>query len=361
MKKTLFLVALVAILVFAFAASAFAAKDSSVEYIGNDGNYIYIEWSSLAGWGDNPPASSPHGNYATATAKCQVCHAVHQASPAGDTLLKMAADEACFTCHVDNDLTGKVVYGGDADIAAALGDDHHTTGGNCGLCHASVHGGNAIQDVASLAGGMLLETFGPRDMNPLSVWDAIDGHSDAEVVTGYTRNEIETSATIRPATFGLFCTGCHDGSYWSVSGGSASTNGLVVGHRVMAEATDAYVPPAGSTASYTGKIAWAAVDECTSCHDGDNGFGATGFPHFTPYQSRFMKQADYAGGTYTNYVGYSADVDSGVLAFGAFEDVSYWSDEDGPGAGSHLYASVQDGTCIKCHRGAGSTGVGFGY
>ena len=369
MKKTLLVVALATIIVFAFASTALASKGTTVQNVGNGpgtdsmADAVYISWSTLSSWGANPPASSPHGNYATATAKCQVCHAVHQAAPAGDTLLKMQASQACYTCHVDIDLTGKVVYGGDRDIAAASGDDHHVTGTNCYYCHASVHGSNAITDVASLTGAMLATNQNSTVMRPLVTWDTLDaGARDAEAVTGLTRNELETSETVKPAAVGLFCTGCHSGSYWTVNGDSASLDGNKTGHRVQAAANDDWNVGQwiSSSSKVTGKVAWAPADDCYSCHDGDNGFGDTGFPHFTPYQSRFMKQGAYFGSTETtatsNYVGYSAD--RGIDAFSAFKGTG---DTAGSTTNSHRYYSVQDGTCIKCHKGAADTGVGFSY
>ncbi len=49
----------------------------------------------------SPPTRQPRhrmANYATSTVKCAVCHSVHAASPAGDTLLKVDASDACAYC-----------------------------------------------------------------------------------------------------------------------------------------------------------------------------------------------------------------------------------------------------------------------
>ncbi|MHB9003613.1 MAG: hypothetical protein ACYC6C_06055, partial [Coriobacteriia bacterium] len=54
-------------------------------------------------WADAPqPAngSSPHGGYTTATTKCKVCHAVHEAQMGGEVLLRSTIADACNYCHV---------------------------------------------------------------------------------------------------------------------------------------------------------------------------------------------------------------------------------------------------------------------
>lgn len=386
MRRTALVVALAAIFVFAFAASAFAAKGSSVPS-GNRGNVVtgtaavYIPWSSVATWGANPPATSPHGGYATTTAKCQVCHAVHYAAPQGDTLLRMKASDACVYCHVSTDfgIPGKLVYGGSVTIATSSGDDHHTIGTSCYICHASVHGSNAINDVPSLMGLLLrnddASATAGYNFNPRTIAARIDSYNATDAVTGYTATEYGTlsGAAVRSAAIGVFCSGCHEGSYSNAKPGTARVGasyfrgttatgalrgdnvGRYTGHRVGAHVTATTnwnSTGAISTGLQTiGQIAWADATRCTSCHDADNGFGTgPGFPHYTPNRSRFMNQAAYAGAAVstTQTVGWSADPAGIRVAPSA--------------TNSHLYYSTQDGTCIKCHIGSGgNSGVGKTY
>ncbi len=86
MKKTLFVAALAAVLVFAFAATAFAYGPIwSGTLSPYNANYPgYLQWDSNLG--GNAGAPSPHGNYATTTNKCAVCHAVHRAQAGGQVL-----------------------------------------------------------------------------------------------------------------------------------------------------------------------------------------------------------------------------------------------------------------------------------
>ncbi len=384
MKRTVLVVALAAILVFAFAASAFAAKGSSVPSA-NRGNVVtgtaavFIPWSSVATWGANPPSTSPHGGYATSTVKCQVCHAVHYAAPAGDTLLRMRASDACMYCHVSTDFAvpGAVVYGGSTTIAASAGDDHHTIGTSCNICHASVHGSNAIADVPSLMGLLLRNddasaTVG-YNFNPRTIAAAIDSRNATTAVTGYTATEYGTltGADVRSAAIGVFCSGCHEGSYSNAKPGTAGVGasyyrgatatgalrgdniGRYTGHRVgvgVTATTNWNSTGAISTGSRTiGQIAWADATRCVSCHDADSGFGSAGFPHYTPNRSRFMNQAAFAGAAIASpTVGWSADPSLSRPAPSS--------------TNSHLYYSTQDGTCIKCHIGsAGNSGVGKTY
>jgi len=206
-KKTLLVVALAAILLFAVADSAFAVNQSNQQRLGArvpvvmtpgtpptyvsggegtlvngnmTGTLTYEDWQpGLLGNAQTDPTlpnyagNSPHGNYTTTTVKCVVCHAVHYAAPGGtpvagnaqtaDTLLRMRADQACAFCHATAGyaVNGRPVYNGlgpsVVTAAATTGNNNigHTTGANCSVCHTSVHGANADTSVASLNGYLL--------------------------------------------------------------------------------------------------------------------------------------------------------------------------------------------------------------
>ena len=110
MKKTLFVMALAAVIVFAFAVPAFAVGPFYTSAAGNTnggGAFVnYLSWT----WASNNAGESgtPHGNYTTTSNKCAVCHAVHRADPAGLVLTPITggADsrlgsytEGCGFCH----------------------------------------------------------------------------------------------------------------------------------------------------------------------------------------------------------------------------------------------------------------------
>lgn len=397
MKKTLLVAALAVALVFAFGGTAFA-KNNVMMFDGSKvvGSTIttgavsvevppvYNNWTEglapeynkgalvdLVPMGlENVAAnssSSPHGGYTTATIKCAACHAVHGASTLGysyedaggatvtktpDTLLKMAANDSCAFCHVTNPISSKVVYGGSLAIVNGTGDDHHSPGASCSTCHASVHGANAIKNVPAVDGLLLKNLTGSyKNLNTMiTTYNDGSGFTAAEYLDG-------TVATgERSAAVGLFCAGCHSGSYQNATANTTNGTGTMTGHRVMATVQATYTPPSGSTAAaLTVPAAFAPATDCKSCHDGDNGFGEAGFPHFTPGAARFLKSGSYAGALDIAAVGVSATADDGTFgvvagavdADATLEDVAQYS--------------LQDGVCLKCHRGSAATGVGLTF
>lgn len=106
-----------------------------------------------------PPAdgSGPHGNYTTTTAKCGVCHDVHNA-PAGGVLLLRGAtvSAACLTCHDGTQSgigpydtieahSGVVAAEHSVDVTNVIPGGSSPLSGNlaCSDCH-SVHGSNTV-------------------------------------------------------------------------------------------------------------------------------------------------------------------------------------------------------------------------
>lgn len=390
MKRALLIVALATVLVFAFASSALA-KNAIVQRAGATSTALpvatYSDWTRsnpASPWAigeltGNAGSTSPHGNYATTTVKCAVCHAVHAASPAGDTLLKVQANQACYYCHVSSDMgvPGKVVYGGNVAIAAAggAGQDAHTTGTNCGTCHASVHGANAIKNVDAFKGLLLKASDGTgattRILNPATNAATIDAGSGVAGATGFlpaAYTDGSVAAGEHYASIGLFCQGCHSGSYQNVD--SATTTGGVggamsygayattqkTGHRVMASVSDNWNAgnSVSSSTKVTGKVAYAAADNCVSCHDAENGLdGDYGFPHFSPGAARFLNIAAYAGAP-------AEPAGVSVSASAAVTTITPTSPSAIPEAGGEF--TLRDGVCLKCHRGNDtSSGVGLDF
>ena len=212
-KKTLLVVALATVFVFAVAGSAFAGVNHSGQLrlgakvpagesakVGGvttpgAGTNTYYDWDqTLLGNAVVPDGGhSPHGNYTTTTVKCVVCHAVHYAAPGGapvlnaggtdtqsaDTLLRNRADAACIYCHATagQAVNGTPVYNGDtADLLAGhTGQDYdtgHNIGNGCHYCHSSVHGAYADTSIPAFA-GYLLNMPGGTNLNPpspLTMW-----------------------------------------------------------------------------------------------------------------------------------------------------------------------------------------------
>lgn len=402
MKKTLLVAALAVALVFAFGSSAFAknnvmmfdgskAVGSTVTNAAGSTEVppVYNNWTEATAlrqsYGQpaeapilglenitaNAGDSSPHGGYTTATVKCAACHAVHAASTLSysykaadgttvtktpDTLLKMAANDSCAFCHVTNPINSKVVYGGSLAIVSGGGDDHHSPGASCSTCHASVHGANAIKGVEAVE-GLLLKSL-PNVVNKTQGLDTmIDTYNTGSGFTAAEYRDGTIAAGERSAAVGLFCAGCHSGSYQNVTANSKNGTGTMTGHRVMAEARSAYNgTDIGSTAAtLTVAAAFAPATDCKSCHDADNGFGEAGFPHFTPGAARFLNSGSYTGSLDTTAVGVSATADDGT-----FGVVVGGVDADATMENVAQY-SLQDGVCLKCHRGSTTTGVGLTF
>jgi cytochrome c553 len=213
-KKTLIVAAFAAVLVFAFAATAFAYGPI---YSGgyNAAAPGYLSWSYVEAQ-TGTLDGSPHGNYTTTSSKCAVCHAVHRADPAGVVLTAwggvgsatpafsatMAPYESCFFCHGNGaTFTDKTV---EFYVTTTGVLSPHTT---CGRCHtASPHGADG-SDYPILA-SKLINDHADYQLD----YDLVDG-------AGAPRNGLD------PAMFdlsdgalydqgmtlatGYLCVGCH--------------------------------------------------------------------------------------------------------------------------------------------------------
>jgi hypothetical protein len=391
-KKTLLVVALAAILLFAVAGSAFAINHSGQQRLGaraaadassptsativGGGTDTYMNWSQTGYGAGNVGSNSPHGNYTTTTVKCVVCHAVHYAAPGGapvgsgqtaDTLLRMKASDACVFCHATTGeaVNGTPVYdglGGAITPVGATGGSTttgHIIGNDCSECHTNVHGANADHSVASLDGFLLklmpttnVQNTGANSANMLDAITAIDhnavnqGFAPGAALAGTIGDYASTSNdTLREQAVGVFCAQCHNGAYATGAAGAATNilgSGSVAysGHRIAAAATTNWnADGSKSSGLFSGTVAYAAADNCKSCHDAKDTFGNGAFPHSWGGSKMWLLSAADAGDTKT-----ALPMGGGVNAYNA----------NSP--------QLSDGVCLKCHVAAGGTeGVGITF
>jgi len=416
-KKTLFVMVVAAVLVFAVAGSAFAIDRSGQDRQGAtsaaagapDANNIpqytgeaaivdgvsvpgagaltYEDWDSTRA-GNATNGNSPHGNYATTTVKCVVCHAVHYAAPgdgpvdavgsqSADTLLRVKAEDACIYCHATAGVAvnGRPVYNGLGDIITGAGatggltNTGHVVGDNCSVCHSSVHGTGADDSVASLQGFLLRElsvtdmqgdAMGIDTANMIEAIEAIDnlaqneGFAAGAALAGTVGDYASTnSPVLREQAVGVFCAECHDGAYATGTAGAATSvlGDKVSGHRIAAaDTTDWNADGSKSSGTFSGAIAWAPATNCKSCHDADDNYGNDAFPH--------------AWGTYNNTSAATRAASgtkmwlTSAAAVGAATEYL----PAGAAAGASGDPQLSDGVCLKCHVASGGTaGVGITF
>ena len=394
MRKTLFVVALATALVLAIASSAFAVNHSGQMRLGASatasatvngvvtagaGTLTYQDWSTTTT--GNAGSNSPHGDYTTTTVKCVVCHSVHYAAPGNapigsgqtaDTLLRMRADQGCVYCHATTNqaVNGTPVYNGlgNALLAAnATGgstNTGHRIGNNCDYCHATVHGANADHSVASLDGYLLknipqtaVTTASVPTANMIGAINVLDakavsqGWATGAALAG-TPNAYATvnTVTLREQAVGVFCAECHNGSYdTGAAGASANVAGsntaAYSGHRIAAAATTNWNADHSKSSSVaSGTIAWAAAQNCKSCHDSIDTFGNTAFPH--------AWGQDSTGSPTKMWLLSAADAGSAKTSIGAAASYNYKTSP----------VQLTDGVCLKCHVAPGGTaGVGITF
>ena len=396
MKKTLLVVALAAILLFAVAGSALAINHSGQQRFGaaaiapanvggvpvaGAGTNTYVDWNTALGTNSAPESgNSPHGNYTTTTVKCVVCHAVHYAAPGGapvgsgqtaDTLLRVKASDACIFCHATTGqaVNGTPVYEGLGNAITPVGatggstTTGHIVGNDCSECHTNVHGANADHSVASLDGFLLklmpttnVQNTGADSANMLDAIIAIDhnavnqGFAPGAALAGTIGDYASTNnATLREQAVGVFCAQCHNGAYATGAAGAATNilgSGSVAysGHRIAAPATSNWnADGSKSSGLFSGTVAWAAATNCKSCHDSKDSFGNDAFPH--------SWGQDSAGARAKMWLLSAADAGDTKVAV--------------PGGGATYNTTrpqLSDGVCLKCHVASGGTdGVGITF
>lgn len=408
-KKSLLVLAIAAILVFAFAGSAFAVNHSGQQRLGSAyvtgapvggigsnpadnvagaGTFTYMDWST--GLGTNNQSTSPHGAYTTTTVKCVVCHSVHYAAAGGpvngsqtaDTLLRMKASQACAFCHVTAGQTvnGKPVYDGVVPVLSGGSQNSgHAVGTNCDECHTSVHGVGADGSVAALNGYLLkTQLVTPHAVSPtgtvttdmITSINAIDTFAVSQgfasgAALGYTpaafANTANTDVTYRRQAIGVFCAECHNGSYASATAGAATNVALMgangsgmgitsgapfTGHRVMAPAGSNWNGPGNVVSSSAKTGLTVAWAAATDCTSCHDAKDSYGNPAF-PHSW---------GGTKMWLMSAASSIGAkSALPYGTAAGSGYSVASGGSAP------QLSDGVCLKCHADGVSAGVGLTY
>jgi hypothetical protein len=325
MKRISVLTLLTLVAMLVFASAAFASAYST-----------YVTWDPA--YPNNNP-DTPHKGYAINTNKCAVCHAVHKGYPGGEVLLRSTVSEACDYCHINSNIGGDRIYGGNADnhnsdLSAGSMPGGFAHNNACTQCH-SVHGANTMGGAKS---SRILYDWADADAPtrvPYSTYALMTWTDPA--------NEADGDGQIT-----AWCTGCH--TYYTPYYADGSATGFIDNdERAVGPQDDmAYQSHIMTTnASFSGvydnpqttepdPVAWAPSVYCVSCHDAPNNGSSLGndpadgiydnhFPHYTTDYYRFM------------------DVATSTAV-----------------AGSTNTTGTIDGLCLKCHRDA-TDGVGITY
>jgi hypothetical protein len=378
MKKTLIIMALAMVLIFALGATPAFAK-----YAGYNAATQYVSWTAaqeLASQNTDAAlmARGPHAGYATTTIKCAVCHSVHRG---GTALLNEGS--SCAYCHtpaswgggaVASNLISWYAGGTTASGLTAAGGPHSSRCANDD-CHGGPHGvGASVYDGPAsklLTAKADVKLLSDTVANGLVAGDLAS--YDAETRALATGAVCSRSGCHVDSVFGVIASGSKMAAEIDSASGAAATMGgitgeLVTGHRVIAAATSNWndrdnnnvADNVGFTAAKTGTIAYAGVDYCSSCHDlaDDNNAGKAAFPH--AINGVVDSAVGYDGLTHRPAVWLTAGDFAGAagtrIAVSAYNDYNAAAPAAGAAGGG-----IIDGVCLKCHRGSASTGVGFTF
>jgi hypothetical protein len=378
MKKIMLFTVLTTVFVLAFAATATADT-----YIAWDASGVNLE--------------GPHADYQTGTTKCAVCHSVHAApvpSKVGTTggvpwtagtstemLLRSTVADSCRYCHIDTAVGGVQIYWGNdgtTNIYGTAPAGHTGSGGSaCVNCHA-VHGAKTYKGGNEAKIIKLTPGSTARPPQPETIGDADTAFSSFGVVRNPASKAIyDTWANAqvsgdkyRQQT--VFCSSCHwnfaesaDTTIGSRSGSTryyynnADVSKLNRTHAMVAastafSATNAgpystlgagdSVVASGATTARGGSnlgiaVAFAGSSTCRACHDAGAVDGGTGilfssFPHYTQGSAYLLTAGAHVG-------------DNSAIA--------------GANVNGNVSDPAADGSCLKCHKGTDTTGVGFDY
>jgi hypothetical protein len=355
-RKSLFITAVVAVMVLGFAVSAYAIGP------------VYITWNA---GGNNAGTQGPHQNYLLTTEKCAVCHSVHAAAPsnaaAGDfgpqptgaaetqMLLRSSVADSCTYCHISTNVAGLQIYNGVASNYTS-GDVYGHNGNSsaeCADCHA-VHGADTFKGymagkIIKAGGNAVGNGTAQVQSEAATALNALVAPATVFTATGAANGDIQVTA---------FCTRCHKtfstasettitaaGYFQEWDGNTTLASRSYKNHPLkVAEATFA-----AAGANYSGRVAWADAQTCRSCHaagdtrvstsyGGSGGLVAWSFPHWTNNNARFL-----VSGWGVN------DPNIGIL------DDHLAS--TGKPAGSHnVTSSAADGPCLRCHTNGSASG-----
>jgi hypothetical protein len=367
MKKTLFVTALVAVLVFAFAASAFA-----VAAVGNQ-NGGYFTWinanAAVSDAGRGPGVTDlqamlqgPHSGYVINSIKCGVCHSVHGAASAGTALTRVVnaaatPDGICVYCHAIDGAVGvphAAMYQSNGSNHTSTAPTGLTGGGCAGGCHMqSPHGANA--SLYPLLAKYLLNNRADFAINPDETDTNMSLPANLLQVTDASAPEYAEALTEATA---FTCQGdgfCHNTGAFAVMksrdkvnvAAHTATASYKSGHPVYQTATSDWSAPG---AQYRGTVAFNGVTGtttgCDACHSAvNNDLGKAAFPH------NQVNENGTAGGDVTNpSVLWMTKASNASLS-----DAAMVTDKSN-------YGATVDGVCLKCHLDAGGTaGVGVSF
>jgi hypothetical protein len=382
MKKTLFVLMLAMVLVFAFTATAQA------KYAGWVQEEAYLSWGGAnqiksAIEGTTTDQLTPHGGYTQTSVKCAVCHSIHRAfsdaeggfNVGGDYfLLNGVGTAACAECHA--------AWGASpSDTLVAVGENssgpHIGTGGaSCANrgCHGSVHGVGQNTKYATVARYNLANPRIASDAttNSLDAWfpgaengstsDHLTYYLDSVIASGNVAAGIGTTEGVnndamKAFVTGYVCTPCHPASSFTVA-----TNGFA--NMIDLQGGDGLEARTGHP-SATGQF-YTHAPTCEKCHDlVDVASNSTAFPHANRGIDVYESRKDYDGySVFTQVYGDAPLLDPAAAVIPTTQDdatrYSLWmtssADEEtdtaypiagrlGRGGGYNL----QDGACLKCH------------
>jgi hypothetical protein len=398
MKKMLLVAVLATVLVVAFASTAFAYGPvfngnfgASAGGAGNYNGYKNMNttpaaaWTAADGggylsWGlgetySDDAATSPHGNYATTTNKCAVCHAVHRADSAGTVLTAwdgtagtgdFKATGSCIFCHGESATFTNVRI-----VSGHAGTFSLSPHGRCQRCHTPSPHGAGASEYPVLAQKLINTEPDDAITADLAAVDGVDANYNALTADMFDLTDpAKVQAGVTLGT-GYLCTACHDNAsdpvIFAVNKTEArpTVAGLgvvspVTGHRTIAMNTDTWNEAGEYGAFYSGTtdgagdstVAFNPVSGCKSCHDAKSNTGITAFPH--------------------GYVNAAGDpVASAAASSGAF----IWMTEAGDADDAKVVVAkgvsdgannsdvgTRDGLCLKCHlSGDRLAGVGVTY
>lgn len=369
MKKTLLVVAVATMLVFAFSASAFAYGPFNFPF-NNNGTassatpsvvtkyYGYASWAYIQGV-STADTSTPHGNYTTSTSKCSVCHSVHKASVGGKVLTAWPGAGAPAGNDNFNYMSCTWCHGSSAPLFATSQITMGTTlspHGYCGRCHSkSVHGADG--SVYPVLKARMINTRADSDIG-IEI-----GAGSNNIAAVDFQNASDTGAMALGTGYLCGSTGCHTGGVTfpvnapgaaPIKGGVASA---VTGHRVLAMNTTNWnndqsygvVYSAGqNTTPFGGPVAFAPVGTCYACHDAKGTGNVKAFPHNYVNAAGAAQAKDVLGSSYV-----------WLTTAGQVSDPRVVAGKTQTGTTNEI-AGQLDGLCLKCHRSS-SLGVGINY
>lgn len=355
MKKSFLLVAMSAMLLFAFASSAMAKNAGSPAIVGDtagratssvDATSGFVYWSAatrIASLNGAAQSSGPHGNYTTTTIKCAVCHSVHGAPSTGVLLLPTSSvGSSCTFCHA----SGGTITPTQVSLSAT-GNTPHS--GCLGYCHSDSPHGVGASEYASMKAKLLVDNADTR------IGVAIAASAQTSITAVLMASTTDHDAVAMGTGYVCSRFGCHNnaGSAFAIKGSGNTmnlqtpVNVTKTGHPVTGALSTDWGADHVGTQNPTA-VAYASVASgCNSCHDYvDPATLLPAFPHNRLGTRLWMTAGASAGAAKTPILDTTTNVINGVVVNG---DLDY-------------YPTSIDGACIKCHVNNGATaGVGVTF